>query len=343
MGCPSATQPSPCSDPSTRGRASACEGCPSRGKCGSAPAPSSSTPCSDPNQRGRASACEGCPSRAACQSGQAPTTGPDPDVLAVQERLKNVKNIILVLSGKGGVGKSTVASQLAYYLSESHETGLLDIDITGPSVPTLTGTVGHDVHQSGAGWMPVYPRDKLAVMSIGYLLQDPNDAVIWRGPRKVGLIKSFLKDVSWEDLEYLVIDTPPGTSDEHLSILQFLSGVKISGAIVVTTPQEVAMADVRKELSFCKKTNIPVIGVVSNMDGFVCPSCSECTYIFQSKTSHPLAMAESMDVPFLGKLPLDPQLMQACDTGAPYFEVAPDSNGAKAMMQVVDSIVKRLK
>ncbi|KAL0251916.1 hypothetical protein GEMRC1_001128 [Eukaryota sp. GEM-RC1] len=297
--------------------------------------------CSNPELRGKASACEGCPSRASCQSGQGPQNqGPDPDVLAIQARLKTVKNIVLVLSGKGGVGKSSVASQLAFTLSEKYSTGLLDIDICGPSVPTITGTVGEDVHSCGSGWTPIYPRDNLAVMSIGYLLSDANDAVIWRGPRKVGLIKSFLKDVEWSDLDYLIIDTPPGTSDEHLSIIQFLSAVGITGAVVVTTPQEVAMADVRKIITFCKKTNIPVAGVVSNMDGYVCPKCSECSAIFSSKSSNPEQMAKLMDVPYLGKLPLDPILMQACDTGVPYFEAAPNSPGVLAMNEIVEKVVK---
>jgi len=153
------------------------------------------------------------------------------------------------------------------------EVGLLDVDICGPSVPTMLGVVGHEVHQSGEGWSPVYVGD-LAVMSIGFLLNNQNDAVVWRGPRKNGLIKQFLLEVAWGDLDFLVIDTPPGTSDEHLSLVDYLGCTSDDGAVIVTTPQEVALADVRKEISFCYKTKIPIVGVVENMSGFVCPHCS---------------------------------------------------------------------
>ena len=222
---------------------------------------------------GTAAACAGCPNQAACAS--APK-GVDPDVVAVAERLRDVKRKILVLSGKGGVGKSTFASQLAYALSaeaegetpgEPPEVGLLDIDICGPSAPVMTAQQGSDVHKSNSGWQPVYARDNLAVMSIGFLLPSADDAVIWRGPRKNGLIKQFLKDTEWGALDYLVVDAPPGTSDEHLSVVQYLKRAGVDGALIVTTPQEVAMADVRKELSFCKKVGIPVLGVVENMAG----------------------------------------------------------------------------
>ena len=204
-----------------------------------------------------------------------------------------------MLSGKGGVGKSTVSAQLAYSLAaagnqarargalactvaaamtrivlrQSTQVGLLDIDICGPSLPRMLGLEGEEVHQSSAGWSPVYVSDNLGVMSIGFMLTDPNEAVVWRGPRKNGLIKQFLKDVDWGALDYLarelllllplvrgltdaaaqVVDAPPGTSDEHISITQYLKECGVDGAVVVTTPQEVSLADVRKELSFCKK------------------------------------------------------------------------------------------
>jgi Mrp family chromosome partitioning ATPase len=169
--------------------------------------------------------------------------------------LAKIKNKILVLSGKGGVGKSTVSAQLAFTLAlQGKQVGLLDIDICGPSVPRMLGLLDHEVHQSASGWSPVYPNDNLGVMSIGFMLPSSDDAIIWRGPKKNGLIKQFLTDVDWGDLDYLIIDTPPGTSDEHISIVQYLKGASNVSAVVVTTPQEVAMADVRKELNFCKKT-----------------------------------------------------------------------------------------
>jgi len=180
--------------------------------------------------------------------------------------LKNIKHKILVLSGKGGVGKSTFSSQLSYALSsdENQNIGLLDIDICGPSIPRLMGLEGQTIHQSNVGWSPVFLEDNLAVMSVGFMLNDPNEAVIWRGPKKNGLIKQFLRDVDWGELDYLVVDTPPGTSDEHLSIVQYLKETGIDGAILVTTPQEVALMDVRKEINFCKKVGIPILGVVEN-------------------------------------------------------------------------------
>jgi Mrp family chromosome partitioning ATPase len=168
-----------------------------------------------------------------------------------------VKHKILVLSGKGGVGKSTVSAQLAFALAaKGLEIGLLDVDICGPSIPQMLGLVGEEVHQSASGWSPVYIQDNLGVMSIGFMLPSNDDAIIWRGPRKNGLIKQFLTDVDWGELDYLIIDTPPGTSDEHISIVQYLKATNVDGAIIVTTPQEVAMADVRKEINFCKKTGL---------------------------------------------------------------------------------------
>jgi Mrp family chromosome partitioning ATPase len=175
-----------------------------------------------------------------------------------------------------------MATQLAHTFAMDDEVnvGLLDIDICGPSVPRMMGMEGQSVHQSNSGWSPVYLEDNLGVMSVGFMLPDKNDAVIWRGPKKNGLIKQFLTDVIWDELDYLIIDTPPGTSDEHISIVQYLKKTNLAGAVVVTTPQEVALLDVRKEISFCKKTNTNIIGVVENMAGFVCPHCKCKSEIF---------------------------------------------------------------
>jgi Mrp family chromosome partitioning ATPase len=180
--------------------------------------------------------------------------------------MSTIKHKVLVLSGKGGVGKSTFSSQLAFSLAQKgFQVGLLDVDICGPSIPQMLGLVGSEVHRSASGWSPVYVEDNLGVMSIGFMLPSADDAVIWRGARKTGIIKQFFTDIAWGDLDYLIIDTPPGTSDEHISVVQSLKGCDVDGAVVVTTPQEVAMADVRKELNFCKKTDLRVLGVVENM------------------------------------------------------------------------------
>lgn len=221
-----------------------------------------------------------------------------------------VKNKILVLSGKGGVGKSSFTTQLSFALSHDEETqvGVMDIDICGPSIPKMFGLDGEQIHSSNSGWSPVYVTDNLGVMSIGFILQDADDAIIWRGPKKNGLIKQFLKDVDWGDLDFLVVDTPPGTSDEHLSVVQYLKETGITGAILITTPQEVALQDVRKEIDFCRKVKIPIIGVVENMAGFVCPNCQGESVIFAPTTGGAKKMAADTNVRFLGSIPLDPRI-----------------------------------
>eukprot|EP00753_Platysulcus_tardus_P017850 PLAT6593.1.p1 GENE.PLAT6593.1~~PLAT6593.1.p1 ORF type:complete len:351 (+),score=99.54 PLAT6593.1:43-1053(+) len=290
---------------------------------------------------GKSSACAGCPSQARCASGEA--RKPDPALEVVAAKLKGVKNIVLVLSGKGGVGKSTVAAQLAFALAEKDlQVGLLDVDICGPSVPRMMGLVGHEVHQSAAGWSPVYVDDNLGVMSIGFMLPDSDAAVIWRGPRKNALIKQFLTDVDWGMLDYLIIDTPPGTSDEHISIVNYLRDSNVAGAILVTTPQEVAMMDVRKEISFVKKVKVPVLGVVENMSGFVC-SCGKETAIFPSAAGGPAAMAERAGIPYLGKLPLDPKMLEACEAGSSYLSTFPDAPGVPGFRGVVDGLLSAVR
>lgn len=221
--------------------------------------------------------------------------------------LKDVKHVALVLSGKGGVGKSSVTTQLALTLvNKGYKVGVLDIDLTGPSLPRMFGLEDKKIHQSSAGWIPVYTDDtkRLCVMSLGFLLPDRGDAVVWRGPKKTAMVRQFLKDVVWGELDYLLIDTPPGTSDEHISIAEELQKVGPDGAVLVTTPQAVATADVRKELNFCTKVGFKVLGVVENMSGYVCPHCSECTNVFSSGGGQTLA--DDFGVPFLGSIPIDP-------------------------------------
>lgn len=228
-----------------------------------------SCPGTQSEQAGKSAACAGCPNQKICAT--APK-GPDPDLAAIADRMSSIKHKILVLSGKGGVGKSTFSSQLAYALAaQGKEVGLLDIDICGPSIPKMLGLEGEEIHHSNLGWSPVYVEDNLAVMSIGFMLPDPDEAVIWRGPRKNGLIKQFLKDVHWGELDYLVVDSPPGTSDEHITIAQCLQASAEDGAVIVTTPQEVSIIDVRKEINFCKKVGLPILGVVENMSGLLQP------------------------------------------------------------------------
>lgn len=271
---------------------------------------------------------------------QGETKKADPAVGAVSEALAGVKHKLLVLSGKGGVGKSTFASQLAFSLAaRDFQVGILDVDLCGPSIPRMLGVEGREVHQSGSGWEPVWLNENVAVMSIGFMLPDKDGAVIWRGPRKNGLIKQFLTDVDWGELDYLIVDTPPGTSDEHITIAQYLKGAGIDGAVVVTTPQEVAMADVRKELNFCRKVNVDVLGVVENMAGFVCPCCKEKADIFpRPKGGGAEAMAIAAGVPYLGAVPLDPRMAMACEAGEAFGTKYPDSPAAAPFGAVVDAV-----
>lgn len=269
---------------------------------------------------GKADSCAGCPNQAACASGK---NKEDPAIGEVKERMSEVAHKILVLSGKGGVGKSTFSSQLAWLLSEQDkEVGILDIDICGPSVPRMMGVEDEEVRKSNFGWSPVYADDNLAVMSVGFMLGSKNDAVIWRGPRKNGLIKQFLTDVFWGELDYLVVDAPPGTSDEHISIASYLKASTVDGAVIVTTPQEVSLLDVRKELSFCKKMGIKVLGVVENMAGFTCPCCKTKSDVFPAVTGGAEAMAIEFGVPFLGSIPLDSHLLRSCEKGMSYTSYA---------------------
>jgi len=289
---------------------------------------------------GQAAGCAGCPNQKACASGEARKA--DPAVAHVKEKLSGVKRKILVLSGKGGVGKSTVSAQLSFgFAGRGMDVGLLDVDICGPSLPRMLGLMGQDVHQSSEGWSPVYVDDKLAVMSIGFMLPNQDDAIIWRGPRKNGLIKQFLTDVTWGALDVLVIDTPPGTSDEHLSIVTYLQEAAMDGAVIVTTPQEVSLMDVRKEINFCKKVGLPVIGVVENMSGYCCPKCGHEERIFQPTTGGAEAMCRQMGVPFLGRIPLDGAVAAAGDAGKPLSQTAPDSPVSKCISAVIGAILRQ--
>ena len=254
----------------------------------------------------------------------------------IRNRLQQVKHKILVLSGKGGVGKSTVAVNLAMSLALAGKSvGLLDIDIHGPSVPKILGLEKEIVQITGDTILPVEMIGNLKVMSIGFLLRQSDDAVIWRGPMKYQMIKQFLKDVQWGILDFLIVDSPPGTGDEPLSIVQLLEDA--DGAVIVTTPQEVALADVRKCISFCSVLNLSVLGVLENMSGFICPKCGEKTDVFKSGGGE--IMARQMGVPFLGRIPIDPQIVQSCDSGKPFVFHYNQSQTAKAFEKISGPIL----
>ncbi|KAI9723159.1 MAG: cytosolic Fe-S cluster assembly factor nbp35 [Chrysothrix sp. TS-e1954] len=296
------------------------------------PGPTSST-------AGQSSSCAGCPNQQICAT--APK-GPDPDIPLITARLSRVKHKILVLSGKGGVGKSTFSSLLARELAaldEDGQVGLMDTDICGPSIPAMLGVAEETVHVSNTGWEPVWVSDNLGVMSVQFMLPNRDDAVIWRGPKKNGLIKQFLKDVEWGPLDWLVVDTPPGTSDEHLSVNSFLAASGVDGAVLVATPQEVALLDVRKEADFCRKAGIRILGLVENMSGFVCPKCKSESQIFRPTTGGGEALAKELGVRFLGRVPLDPRIGMACDVGESFVEAFPDSPACKAVGEVVTGVI----
>ncbi|RPB29356.1 P-loop containing nucleoside triphosphate hydrolase protein [Terfezia boudieri ATCC MYA-4762] len=296
----------------------------------------------DSKQAGKMDACAGCPNQTICST--APK-GPDPDLPPIQARLSQIRHKLLILSGKGGVGKSTFTTLLSQSFSLSHpyhQIGLMDIDICGPSLPKMLGVEHEKIHTSSSGLSPVYVSDNLSVMSIQFMLPNQHDAVIWRGPKKNGLIKQFLRDVDWGELDFLIIDTPPGTSDEHLSVVTLLKQSGIDGAILVTTPQEVSLLDVRKEFDFCRKAGVKVLGIVENMSGFICPNCETKSEIFTATTGGGEGLARSLGVEFLGRVPLDPRIGVACDYGESVFEAYPESQAVKALEEIVGKVRRKV-
>ncbi|TKA66163.1 Cytosolic Fe-S cluster assembly factor NBP35 [Cryomyces minteri] len=285
-------------------------------------------------QAGKADSCAGCPNQQICAT--APK-GPDPDIPAITARLSSIKHKLLVLSGKGGVGKSTFTTMLAHAFASNPAStvGIMDTDICGPSIPKMMGVEQEAIHVSNGGWSPVWVSENLCAMSVQFMLPNRDDAVIWRGPKKNGLIKQFLMDVEWGELDFLVVDTPPGTSDEHLSVNSYLKESGVDGAVLVTTPQEVSLLDVRKEIDFCRKAGIRVLGIVENMSGFVCPKCTHESQIFKATTGGARRLAKDTGIPFLGAVPLDPRIGMSCDFGESFFDSFPDSPACKALKGVV--------
>ncbi|MFA7054097.1 MAG: Mrp/NBP35 family ATP-binding protein [Kiritimatiellia bacterium] len=277
--------------------------------------------------------CGSC-GEASCASRQqaAPQqAAPAQDDAKLKARLSRIRRKIIVMSGKGGVGKSTVAVNLAMSaMLAGQRVGLLDVDLHGPSVPTMLGLVGYRLEGGENGMLPV-EIGGLKVLSVGFLLQNNDDPVIWRGPMKMGVIRQFIEDVEWGDLDLLVIDVPPGTGDEPLSVCQLIP--ELEGAVIVTTPQKVAAADVRKSINFCKEVGVKVLGVIENMSGFACPKCGEVTQILRANGGR--VMAGEMGVPFLGSIPIDPLIAESCDDGKAFVESAASSPAAGAFREIV--------
>ena len=255
--------------------------------------------------------------------------------------MERIGRKILVLSGKGGVGKSTVAANLAVSLSQAgKKVGLLDVDLHGPSIPKILGLDGQRIAANAVGDIsPIQVSENLSVVSVGLLLNSTTDAVIWRGPMKYNVIRQFLKDVDWGRLDYLVIDSPPGTGDEPLAVAQMVGPG--AWAVVVTTPQDVAIADVRRSVSFCKTLNLRVVGIVENMSGLICPHCGVEVDLFKVGGGEKLAI--EMGVPFLGRIPLDPQIVASGDSGKPFVQSFADSPATKAFASVIEPILNHTK
>ena len=258
------------------------------------------------------------------------------DELAMKMKLDRIARVFIVLSGKGGVGKSTVAVNLALSLSlRGLRTGILDVDIHGPSVPKLLGLSGVRAGIANEEIVPIEVYGQIKVVSMGLLLGGNEQAVIWRGPMKANIIRQFLQNVAWGDLDALVVDCPPGTGDEPLTIAQLL-GAKGS-AIIVTTPQQMATIDVEKCITFCGQLSLPIAGIIENMSGFVCPDCGKEVNIFSSGGGERLA--KSYGIPFLGSIPLDPDIVKSGDEERPYMHFYSKTKTAQKFDEIVEQIV----
>jgi ATP-binding protein involved in chromosome partitioning len=257
--------------------------------------------------------------------------------IAIEKKLEQIDNILVVVSGKGGVGKSTAAVNLALGLSlQGLKTGILDVDIHGPSIPKLLGIAGKRMETVKEGLLPLESYANISVVSMGLLLDNDENPVIWRGPMKANVIREFIQHVAWGKLDYLVVDCPPGTGDEPLSIVQLLG--KKSRAVILTTPQEVSTIDVEKCVTFCRQLNLPIAGIIENMSGFICPYCGKETDIFSRGGGERLA--QKYGVPILGKIPLDPDIVKSGDEGRPYVYFYGKSETAKRFDAIAAAIMQ---
>ena len=273
-----------------------------------------------------------------CMSGGQDTSADEAlQEIVIEEKLGKIDNILIVLSGKGGVGKSTVAANLTLSLSlQGFRIGILDVDIHGPSIPKLLGIDGQRMGVKDDELLPIECYANVNVVSMALLLQSTEQAVIWRGPMKAKMIRELIQHVAWGKLDYLVVDCPPGTGDEPLSVAQILG--KKARAVIVTTPQEVAIIDVEKCITFCNQMNLPVAGIIENMSGYVCPHCGKETDIFSRGGGEKLA--QKFNVPFLGKIPIEPEIAKSGDEGKPYLYFYGKSETAKRFEEIVQNIVK---
>lgn len=262
---------------------------------------------------------------------------PEEEKRKVSKTLEKIKHRLLVFSGKGGVGKSTVAANLALAMAQKgKKVGLLDVDIHGPNLAKMLGVEEKQVETSKDGLKPVPVTENLSLISMSFLLQDPNLPVIWRGPMKMKAIQQFLGDVIWGELDWLIIDSPPGTGDEPLSVAQLIPA---TGAVIVTTPQEVSLMDSRKAVNFARKLNLYILGIIENMSGLSCPHCGEKISLFKEGGGYDVAL--ELGIPFLGKIPLNPEIVTLGDEGKSFLNSHPDSTAAQAFQKIVDRIINQ--
>lgn len=255
----------------------------------------------------------------------------------LNDNMNRIKHKLIVISGKGGVGKTTVAVNLAYGLAmNGHKVGILDVDIHGPNIAKMLGVEGAKlVGSSSGGIEPIKVLPNLKAVSIAFMIDSPDKPIIWRGPLKMITIKQFLSDVIWGELDYLIIDSPPGTGDEPLSVCQLIPD--IGGAVIVTTPQDVAILDSRKSVLFAQTLKMNVIGIIENMSGFVCPHCKKNVDLFKSGGGE--KSAKELKVPFLGRIPIEPGIVASGDSGKPFINFMKDMKTARIMNKITNKIV----
>jgi len=282
----------------------------------------------DLKESSKGSACSGCSEKTTCQSKS------QNENELMEAALKKIKKKIAILSGKGGVGKSTISANIAIYLAKKgYKTGIMDVDFHGPSVPRILGISQSKADLSDGKIISVKVGDNLKVLSLGNIIPDDKEAVIWRGPVKISLIKQFIEFSDWDELDYLIVDCPPGTGDEPLSILQLLG--QDTQTVIVTTPQKVSVDDVRRSITFCNRIGNPVLGLIENMSGFICSKCGNIENIFGEGGGEKLAL--EMNVPFLGKLPLDINVVKNADAGLPIFE-----NTSQPVIDAFEEIMRKM-
>lgn len=261
-----------------------------------------------------------------------------PEDVKLMKKLSKIKHTIIVMSGKGGVGKSTVSVNIAVGLAlRGYEVGILDADIHGPNVPKMLKLEDVRLEADENGIYPAEVPPRIKVMSMAFLSQDKDTPIVWRGPMKMGALRQFIEDVYWGELDYLVVDLPPGTGDEPLTIAQLISNA--DGSVIVTTPQDVALLDSRKSVSFSNALELPVLGIVENMAGFVCPHCKETVNLF--KIGGGEKAANELGVPFLGRVPIDPNVVDAGDNGMPLISDNGSSPASEAFEGIIDKILEK--